>query len=156
MSNKVPKHQPSLRSTYAQRAEAAAHEAAAGERRRRRIAVVVVAVLALVGVAATTALLLGRGDDEAVAHSEASVRLGCSSCHTTDGRRSEGPTWQGLAGSTVSLADGTTVVADDAYLRRAITDPQAEIVAGFAPGMPQQEISDEDLDALVAFIRSLA
>ncbi|MEZ5137813.1 MAG: cytochrome c [Acidimicrobiales bacterium] len=156
MSNKVPRQQPSLRSTYAQRAQDAAHEAAAGERRRRTIAVVAVAVVALIAIAGTTVLLLGRGGDDPVAPPEVATRLGCTSCHTSDGRRSEGPTWEGLAGSTVTLADGTTVVADDAYLRRAITDPQAEIVAGYAPGMPQQEISDEDLDALVAFIQTLA
>lgn len=156
MSNKVPKHQPSLRATFAERAEAAAHEAAAGERRRRRLATVAAVIVATAIVAGLVAVVVLRsGGEEAVAPSEEALALGCSSCHTTSGQRSEGPTWKGLAGSTRPLADGSSVVADEAYLRRAITDPQAEIVAGFDAGMPTVEVTDEELDALVEFIVSL-
>lgn len=157
MSNKVPKSSPSLRSTYAERAQAAAHEAAAGERRRRKLVTIAAIAAGVLVVAGVTGLLIARsGDEAAVPPSPLAVELGCSSCHTTDGQRSEGPTWQGLAGSTVELDDGTTVVADEAYLRRSITDPQAQIVAGYGPGMPQQELSDADVDQLVAFIQSLS
>ena len=156
MSNKVPKKQPSLRSTYADRAQAAAHEAAAGERRRRKLGIVAASIVALGLVAGLTAFVLLRsGGDDAPAPSAEAVRLGCSSCHTTDGQRSEGPTWKGLAGSPVTLADGTVVTADEAYLRESITDPQAKIVAGFGNGMPKKQISERDLDALVKFIVSL-
>ena len=156
MSNKVPKSQPSLRSTYAERAQAAAHDAAAGERRRRKLLIIAAIAFGILVVAGVTALVITRsGGDDAVAPSPLAVELGCSSCHTTDGQRSEGPSWKGLAGSTVQLADGTSVVADEAYLRSSITDPAAQIVAGYGPGMPQQEISEADLDALVAFIQSL-
>ncbi|MCB1039312.1 MAG: cytochrome c [Acidimicrobiales bacterium] len=156
MSNKVPRSQPSLRSTFAERAEAAAHAAAAGERRRRRLAIAVGSALAtVVLVGAITFVVLRSRGDEAVAPSAEAVALGCSSCHTTDGQRSEGPTWKGLAGSTVTLADGSTVVADDAYLRRAITDPAADVVTGYTASMPTIEVTDAQLAALVAFIDSL-
>ena len=34
-----------------------------------------------------------------------------------------GPTWKGLYGSEVKLVDGTTVTADETYLKESITDP---------------------------------
>lgn len=41
---------------------------------------------------------------------------GCLSCHSTDGSSGVGPTWKGLAGSAVRLANGSTVTADGEYL----------------------------------------
>jgi cytochrome c oxidase subunit 2 len=82
---------------------------------------------------------------------------GCASCHSTSGSRSTGPTWKGLAGSTVELADGTKVTADDEYLRRAITDPKAQVVDGYPSGvMPTYDLSDADLDDLIAYLHDLA
>lgn len=86
---------------------------------------------------------------------------GCASCHSLDGTTSVGPTMQGLAGSTVTLSDGSTATADDAYLTRSITDPDAEIAKGFQPGIMPPAISSfgltgkpQDVAALVAFIKS--
>jgi cytochrome c1 len=82
---------------------------------------------------------------------------GCQTCHTADGGRSTGPTWKGLAGSEVKLDGGERVVADDAYLARAITDPRAEVVAGFASIMPTRyDFSDDQVADLVAYLRELA
>jgi cytochrome c oxidase subunit 2 len=80
---------------------------------------------------------------------------GCTSCHTADGSKSEGPTWKGLAGSTVTLADGTTVVADDAYLTRSIKEPRAQIVQGYKTAMPVQSLSDADIASVVTYIKAL-
>jgi cytochrome c oxidase subunit II len=77
---------------------------------------------------------------------------GCSGCH---GSGAVGPRFEGLYGSTVELDDGSTVVADEAYLTRAITDPGAEIVAGFDVRMPENDLGDDDVAALVAYIREL-
>jgi len=82
---------------------------------------------------------------------------GCASCHSTSGSKSTGPTWKGLAGSTVELADGTEVTADDNYLRRSTTDPKAQIVDGYPSGvMPSYDLSDADMDDLVAYLHDLA
>jgi cytochrome c oxidase subunit 2 len=77
----------------------------------------------------------------------------CVTCHDT-GR---GPSLNGLAGSTVELADGRTVVADDTYLRESIVNSQAKIVKGYQPIMPvfQGVISEEGLMNLIAYIKSL-
>jgi cytochrome c-type biogenesis protein len=85
----------------------------------------------------------------------------CLRCHSLDGTPLEGPSFKGVAGTKVRLADGRTVVRDGAYLARAISDPDAEIVAGFRPGlmtgaMPGRTLTSSEVDALVAFIASLS
>jgi cytochrome c oxidase subunit 2 len=80
---------------------------------------------------------------------------GCVACHSVDGSPSVGPTWKGLAGSSRTLADGTTVQADKDYLEKSISDPMAQLVKGAPPIMPSTEMSADELQALVAYIESL-
>ena len=107
-------------------------------------------------------LLVGCGDDggsglSAVAEQgrEIARRSGCAACHGPDGSGAAGPSWVGLAGSTLELEDGTTLVADEAYLRRSITDPGAQVVAGYLAGMPENTLADTEVDAVVAYIQEL-
>lgn len=86
---------------------------------------------------------------------------GCAGCHSLDGSAGVGPTIEDLAGSTVTLEDGSTVTADDAYLALAITDPDAQISEGFQAGIMSGAVASQefgtrqqDVDALVAFIES--
>jgi cytochrome c oxidase subunit 2 len=76
-----------------------------------------------------------------------------------DGTKIVGPTWKGLSGEQVPLADGTTVTADDAYLRESIVDPNAKIVQGFSPNlMPQtfkDQLKDEQISDLIEYIKTL-
>lgn len=84
---------------------------------------------------------------------------GCIVCHSITGDEGVGPTWLGVFGSRVALADGTTVTADEAYLYNSIVDPNSQIVQGFQPGvMPQDfadRLSEEQINQIVAFIVSL-
>ena len=83
---------------------------------------------------------------------------GCLACHSVDGSKSVGPTWKGLFGSERTLADGSTVVADEDYIRESILDPKAKTVAGFPDIMPPtfgDTLSELDVEALIAYIRSL-
>ena len=80
---------------------------------------------------------------------------GCTSCHRVDGDEGIGPAWGGLAGSEVELSDGTTVVADEQYLRTSILDPNAQIVDGFTGIMPERDLDDAEVDALVAYLQEL-
>jgi cytochrome c oxidase subunit II len=84
---------------------------------------------------------------------------GCVTCHSIDGKKSIGPTWKGLAGSTVDLTDGTKVPADDTYLHQSIVDPNAKITAGFAPNvMPStyaKALSDDQINDILAYIKTL-
>lgn len=81
----------------------------------------------------------------------------CFSCHTVDGSTLVGPTWQGLYGSEVPLEDGSTVTADDAYIRESILEPNARIHDGFAPVMPAFEgiLDDQQISDVIAYIQTL-
>jgi len=81
----------------------------------------------------------------------------CFACHTIDGQRHIGPTWRGLYNSTVPLADGRSIVADEAYLTRSMMDPTAEIHAGFPAVMPTYQgiLQAPEAAAIVEFIKSL-
>ncbi|MCU1498171.1 MAG: hypothetical protein JWM47_2124 [Acidimicrobiales bacterium] len=81
---------------------------------------------------------------------------GCQSCHSVDGKRMTGPTWKGLAGSEVELSGGRTVTADDAHLARAITDPRAEVVDGFANIMPENDLTKAEVADVIAYIHELS
>jgi cytochrome c oxidase subunit 2 len=114
-------------------------------------------IAAVVVIAGIVAFVVTRpADAPPPPPSKDAVALGCVSCHSTDGARSEGPTWKGLYGSTVTLADGSTVTVDDAYLRRAILDPQADVAPGYVTAMPTLDVSDAQLDRLVAYIKGLS
>jgi cytochrome c oxidase subunit II len=57
------------------------------------------------------------------------------------------------------LNDGRTVLADDAYLRESILDPNAKIVSGFeANVMPQfkGQVTEENVIQLIGYIKSLS
>ena len=81
---------------------------------------------------------------------------GCLACHSLDGVRGVGPSWQGMYGRTESLADGSSIVADDAYLRESISDPNAKLVEGYPPVMAAYPFNDDDVDALIAYFITLA
>lgn len=85
------------------------------------------------------------------------IRFGCDGCHGGRGTV-RAPPLQGLFGSPVPLSDGTTVIADEAYIRDSILQPDKQIVASYAPVMPSFSgvISEDDLVKLVAYVESLA
>ncbi|HEX3594425.1 MAG TPA: cytochrome c oxidase subunit II [Polyangiaceae bacterium] len=87
----------------------------------------------------------------------AASHYGCLSCHTIDGQRHIGPTWQGLYEKTVQLASSKTVVADEEYLTRSMMDPLVDVVRGYPPVMPVYRgvLSQPDAAAIVEFIKTL-
>ena len=85
--------------------------------------------------------------------SELATDTGCRNCHSTNGSVGLGPSWTGLAGSTVTLTDGSTVTATPGYIAESIRSPDAKIVAGFPAGLMQTiSFTDEEIKALVAYI----
>jgi cytochrome c oxidase subunit 2 len=132
------------------------------DRRRRAIAL----TLAVAGSLSIGAVLAacGGSDGPKVTLSAAGKRgkaiadtRGCVSCHSAGTDTRVGPGWAGLAGSTVTLDDGTKVTADDAYLRKAITDARSEVVKGFNNLMPTyRNIPANELADLIAYLHDLA
>jgi cytochrome c oxidase subunit 2 len=84
-------------------------------------------------------------------------RYGCTGCHS-NASTVHAPSFAGLYGSIVQLADGRTVRADERYIRDCILIPQTQRVAGYPPVMPSfaGQLSEEDLIRLLAYLQSLA
>jgi cytochrome c oxidase subunit 2 len=97
------------------------------------------------------------GDSMAAAGAALFRQLGCSGCHEGRGPV-RAPRLDGLWGRTVPLQDGSTVLADERYVRDSILQPKREIAAGYEPVMPSfaGQIGEHDLLKLLAYIQSLA
>ncbi len=80
---------------------------------------------------------------------------GCIACHSTGDAKMIGPAWGGLAGSMRQFTDGSKAIADDDYLRAAIMEPNAKIVDGFAATMPAMPLQEQEVVALVDYIKTL-
>lgn len=78
----------------------------------------------------------------------------CVACHTIDGSALVGPTWKGLFGKTETMDNGSTALVDETYLKDFIRNPQARVVKGYTPIMPKIALTDDELNALVAYIKS--
>ena len=131
----------------------------------RRALLALVPVLLLTGVLAacggddsgSSAPASGGGASSDVAAGKDVARdRGCTSCHSSSGAKGTGPTWKGLYGSEVTLSDGTTVTADETYIKESITDPGAKLVDGYGNLMPHFTLSQTEVNQLVAYIQSLA
>lgn len=82
---------------------------------------------------------------------------GCKACHSVDGSKGVGPTWDGLFESNVQLADGTTVAADEAFIRESIIMPSAKVVKGYSPNaMPNfSYLKDGQVNDIIEYIKTL-
>lgn len=113
-------------------------------------------LIALVfGLAACGGSSSGGGDDAAAAGDKLfhqaviGTQAGCGTCHSvTPDEVIVGPSLAGIA-----------TRGDEAYIRESILDPEAKLVDGFPSGtMPQvwgDELSDEQLDQIVAYLLTL-
>lgn len=97
------------------------------------------------------------GETSPVAAGEKLFRqLACNTCHTGT-PQGRGPSLNGLFGTRVVLNDGSTVAADEVYLRESILNPKAKVVGGYQPLMPtfQGLVTEEQILNLIAYIKSL-
>lgn len=80
---------------------------------------------------------------------------GCSGCHGANASV-HAPDLDGIYGRPVHLADGSTVIADDRYIRDSILLPDTQVAAGYVPIMPSfsGQLSEDDLLALIAYLKS--
>lgn len=81
---------------------------------------------------------------------------GCSSCHGKNGQGVTAPSWQNIYNERIPLEGGDTVLADDAYLYRSITEPQADIVRGWTIKMPTNDLDDDEIAAIITYIKELS
>lgn len=105
------------------------------------------------------AWLAGNAQQGTMANSGEKVfaELGCASCHRSD-TQGRGPNLAGVYGKPVMLDNGTTVMADENYLRESILNPGSKVVAGFRPIMPTFNgiVNEEQMLALITYMKSLS
>lgn len=90
------------------------------------------------------------------------VKNACSTCHGTGGNgllggsKSPGPKLAGIFNTMQPMATGPAVMADENYIRESILRPNAKIVAGYTTvQMPAFVMKDDQLDAVIAYLKSL-
>jgi cytochrome c oxidase subunit 2 len=81
---------------------------------------------------------------------------GCVACHTTDGSPSVGPTMKGLYGHETEMEDGALIKQDDTHIAEEIRQPGKHVVKGFQPVMPEVSLTDDEVNALVEYLKSLS
>lgn len=78
---------------------------------------------------------------------------GCIGCHSNDGSEDIAPTFKGIGNREVTLeknGEEITIKVDSDYLRRALLEPNSELVKGYAPMMPSADyLSEEEIDAII-------
>ena len=81
----------------------------------------------------------------------------CVACHNITTEKKVGPGFAGIFGTERQLEDGSTVVADETYIRTSILNPASQISAGYPNAMTpfQGQISEEELRGIIEYIKSL-
>ncbi|HTQ84756.1 MAG TPA: cytochrome c oxidase subunit II [Candidatus Solibacter sp.] len=97
-----------------------------------------------------------RGESMTQAGERLFQQYGCATCHVADGT-GRGPSLVGQFGKPQKLRDGQTLIVDEAFLRRAITQPNSMPIPVYAPVMPsfQGQLNEEQILQLIAFVKSL-
>jgi heme/copper-type cytochrome/quinol oxidase subunit 2 len=81
----------------------------------------------------------------------------CSVCHSIDGSGGKpGPTWKDLWGKKdYEMSDGSKITVDKDYIKESIVVPNAKKAKKFAAAaMPEQNLTSEQLEAVIKFIES--
>lgn len=85
------------------------------------------------------------------------LKLQCIRCHSAT-PTGKAPVLEGLYRSRVPLKGGGAEIADEAYIIESIRKPRKKVVDGWEAIMPEyddRQVTAEELNALVAYIRSL-
>jgi len=83
---------------------------------------------------------------------------GCTGCHSTDGSPRVGPSFKGLFGKiekVVMAGKEQTIRMDEAFMRNFIENPNLVHVEGYPPIMPKIDLNDEEITALIDYIKGL-
>lgn len=96
--------------------------------------------------------------DEPMKYAKSQFAAVCAACHSLDGSRLAGPSLRGIFGKkqkVIREGKEIEVVVDDEYLARAISNPLTEAPVGYPPAMPSLNLSRDEVQALVKWIKSV-
>lgn len=125
---------------------------------RARRPVLFVFVLAATLFAAGVAVA-APGPPSAVRGQAVLEKKGCVACHSTDGTRRVGPSFRELFASKRRVVTGGApreVVADDEYIARSLSDPDADLAEGFPRTMPRFDLPPDDVASIVLALRDMS
>ncbi len=87
------------------------------------------------------------------------TRYGCMACHSLDGSKRIGPSFKGIFGRvTVVTRQGIeeTITVDDAYIKKSILQPQADIVKGYPPVMQSfADMPEKEIEDIIGYLKTL-
>ncbi len=89
------------------------------------------------------------------------TKNGCNACHSSDGSKIIGPSYLGGWGGTRTVVSGREelqVTVDEAYIKRSIFDPDAEVVKGFNKGqmLPYEGmVTDAEVELIIEYLKAL-
>jgi len=89
------------------------------------------------------------------------TRNGCNACHSSDGSKIIGPSYLGGWGGTRTVVSGREelqVNVDEAYIKRSIFDPNAEVVQGFNKGLMlpyEGMVTDAEVELIIEYLKAL-
>jgi len=87
--------------------------------------------------------------------------LGCIACHSTDGTVMTGPSFKGVFGHEVTVVTAgkeRTLVIDEAYIKKSLLEPNADLVKGFNANLMQtyrDQLTDQEIEDIIEYIKSL-
>ncbi|MGQ9589413.1 MAG: cytochrome c oxidase subunit II [Planctomycetota bacterium] len=82
----------------------------------------------------------------------------CLACHSLDGAVMVGPTFRELYGSQVTVRSGGVerrAVVDEAYLARAVREPEGDVRRGYPSSMPHVALTDDELRSVIEYLKAL-
>jgi len=89
------------------------------------------------------------------------INQGCNACHSSDGTKIVGPSYLHLFGEkqiVISEGKEVQVTVDEEYIKKAIYDPNAEIVKGYPKDLMQSYkdvLKDDDIAKIIEYLKSL-
>ena len=86
----------------------------------------------------------------------------CFACHSIDGSKLVGPSYKGIFGHKVTVQSNgkeREIVVDEAYIKKSIIEPEADIVKGFPKGAMvsyKTQLTDQEIDKIIEYIKTLS
>lgn len=87
---------------------------------------------------------------------------GCVACHSSDGTKIVGPSYKGIFGHKIIVVTNgkeREITVDEAYIKKSILDPEADLVKGFPKGTMisyKGQLTDQEIDKIAEYIKTLS